>query len=98
MVDLNVPNCNEVRTRRNPKIPLRDGVRLNAILYAPKSEAPAPAILTLTPYISQGYYDPGMYFAEHGYPFLAVDVRGRGNSEGVFKPHLNAADGCELME
>src|SRR5271155_4797908 len=82
------------------KIPLRDGVRLNATLYIPKTHAtPSPAIFTLTPYIGQTYHDVGMYFAEHGYPFLTVDVRGRGNSEGSFRPLIQEAqDGYDVVE
>jgi putative CocE/NonD family hydrolase len=40
-----------------------------------------------------------MYFAAHGYPFLTVDVRGRGNSEGVFHPLIQEAqDGYDVVE
>jgi uncharacterized protein len=82
------------------KIPLRDGVRLNATLYLPVNhQVAAPAVFTLTPYISQSYHDRGMYFAAHGYPFLTVDVRGRGNSEGEFRPLANEAkDGADVVE
>ncbi|HZP67511.1 MAG TPA: CocE/NonD family hydrolase, partial [Rudaea sp.] len=82
------------------KIPLRDGVRLNATLYRPQGQAePLPCIFTLTPYISQSYHDRGMYFAAHGYVFLTVDVRGRGNSEGEFTPLLQEAkDGHDVVE
>jgi putative CocE/NonD family hydrolase len=82
------------------RIPLRDGVKLNATLYKPRSEPqPLPCIFTLTPYISQSYHDRGMYFAAHGYVFLTVDVRGRGNSEGVFTPLLQEAnDGHDVVE
>jgi putative CocE/NonD family hydrolase len=82
------------------KIPLRDGVHLNATLHLPRShERPAPTIFTLTPYVAQTYHDRGMYFAAHGYPFLAVDVRGRGNSEGEFRPFINEArDGFDVVE
>ncbi len=82
------------------KIPLRDGVRLNATVYRPAGAAsPAPCLFTLTPYISQSYHDRGVYFAAHGYPFLTVDVRGRGNSEGVFRPFLQEAqDGYDVVE
>ncbi|HEY4970194.1 MAG TPA: CocE/NonD family hydrolase [Steroidobacteraceae bacterium] len=74
------------------KIPLRDGVRLNATLYKPAGlKEPRPCLFTLTPYIGQSYHDRGMYFAAHGYPFLTVDVRGRGNSEGVFQPLIQEA-------
>jgi putative CocE/NonD family hydrolase len=82
------------------KIPLRDGVRLNATLYRPAGQTgPAPCIFTLTPYIAQSYHDRGLYFAGHGYPFLTVDVRGRGNSEGVFRPLIQEAnDGFDVVE
>ncbi len=82
------------------KIPLRDGVRLNATVYKPAGlKEPRPCLFTLTPYISQSYHDRGMYFAAHGYPFLTVDVRGRGNSEGVFRPLIQEAkDGHDVVE
>jgi putative CocE/NonD family hydrolase len=82
------------------KIPLRDGVRLNATVYKPANlKEPRPCLFTLTPYIGQSYHDRGMYFAAHGYPFLTVDVRGRGNSEGDFHPLIQEAkDGYDVVE
>lgn len=82
------------------KIPLRDGVRLNATLYLPvRFDQPSPVIFTLTPYVGQTYHDRGVYFASHGSPFLTVDVRGRGNSEGIFKANGNEAkDGYDIIE
>jgi len=82
------------------KIPLRDGVKLNATLYRPPGQqAPLPCIFTLTPYISQKYHERGMYFASHDYVFLTIDVRGRGNSEGSFTPLLQEArDGFDIVE
>ncbi len=82
------------------KIPLRDGVHLNATVYTPKNQpSPAPCLFTLTPYIGQTYHDRGVYFAAHGYPFLTVDVRGRGNSEGTFRPNIQEArDGYDVVE
>jgi putative CocE/NonD family hydrolase len=81
------------------KIPLRDGARLNATVYTPKSKGPAPCIFTLTPYIAQSYHERGMYFAAHGYPFLTVDARGRGNSDGTFQPLIQEArDGHDVVE
>src|SRR5262245_22791164 len=80
------------------KIPMRDGVELAATLYTLRSQrAAAPCIVTLTPYVAQMWHEFGVYFASNGYSFLAVDVRGRGNSGGLFRPHLNeAADGHDL--
>jgi uncharacterized protein len=82
------------------KIPLRDGVKLNATVYRPQGQSEAlPCIFTLTPYISQSYHDRGMYFAAHGYVYLTIDVRGRGNSEGDFTPLLQEAkDGHDIVE
>ena len=82
------------------KIPLRDGVKLNATAYKPQGQKEAvPCIFTLTPYISQSYHERGMYFAGHGYVYLTVDVRGRGNSEGEFTPMLQEAkDGHDVVE
>jgi putative CocE/NonD family hydrolase len=82
------------------KIPLRDGVHLNATVYRPAGQKePRPCLFTLTPYIGESYHDRGMYFAAHGYPFLTVDVRGRGNSEGSFHPMIQEAkDGYDIVE
>jgi uncharacterized protein len=82
------------------KIALRDGVQLSGNLYLPADlDKPSPVICALTPYISQGYHERGVYFASRGYPFIAVDVRGRGNSEGEFVPNLNEGrDGHDVVE
>ncbi|HEY5758600.1 MAG TPA: CocE/NonD family hydrolase [Steroidobacter sp.] len=90
----------DVRTQWGVRIPLRDGVELNATLYLPANHAePGPAIVTLTPYIGQTYHDRGIYFALHGYPFLTVDVRGRGNSSGTFRPFIDESrDAYDVVE
>jgi len=82
------------------KIPLRDGVRLNATVYQPHNQKePLPVIFTLTPYIGDSYTDRAMYFASHGYVYALVDVRGRGNSEGDFEPFANEGrDGYDVTE
>ncbi len=90
----------DVHMQYGVRIPLRDGIRLNATLYLPmKQMEPSPSIFMLTPYIGQSYHDRGVYFASHGYPFVTVDVRGRGNSEGVFRPNINEdKDGHDIVE
>lgn len=95
-----VPDASKVQFTWGAKIPLRDGVHLDATVYRPRGQkAPAPCIFTLTPYIAQSYHDRGVYFAAHGLPFLTVDVRGRGNSEGVFRPFIQEAkDGYDVVE
>lgn len=82
------------------RVPMRDGVRLNATVYKPKGVTdPQPVIFTLTPYIGDTYHERAMYFAQHGYIFALVDVRGRGNSEGSFEPFANEGrDGYDAVE
>jgi len=82
------------------KIPLRDGVRLNGtVVKAAGQREPLPVIFTLTPYIADNYLDRAMYFARHGYVFVLVDVRGRGNSGGSFEPFANEGrDGHDVVE
>ncbi len=82
------------------KIPMRDGVLLNATIFLPHAQKdPVPVIFTFTPYIGDSYMDRAMYFAQHGYVFALVDVRGRGNSAGVFEPFANDPhDGYDLVE
>jgi len=98
--DAAVSDASKVDFQWGVKIPLRDGVRLNATVYTPRNQtAPAPCIFTLTPYIAQSYHDRGVYFAAHGLPFLTVDVRGRGNSDGEFHPFIQEAqDGFDVVE
>jgi putative CocE/NonD family hydrolase len=95
-----VPDAAKVDLQWGVKIPMRDGERLNATVYTPREQkTPGPCIFTLTPYISQSYHDRGVYFAAHGFPFLTVDVRGRGNSEGEFHPLIQEAhDGYDVVE
>lgn len=90
----------EVAIEWGVKIPLRDGIRLNATIYRPRGEAgPLPVVFTLTPYIADTYHRFAMALARDGYIFAAVDVRGRGNSEGEFEPFVNEArDGHDVVE
>ena len=81
------------------KIPLRDGVQLNATMYRPQGATPVPAIFTLTPYIADSYHERACYFAGYGYAFLLVDCRGRGNSQGEFEAFTHeASDGHDVVE
>jgi len=82
------------------KIPMRDGVTLNATVFQPHAQKEAlPVIFTFTPYIGDSYTDRAMYFAQHGYVYALVDARGRGNSGGSFEPFVNEAkDGYDVVE
>jgi putative CocE/NonD family hydrolase len=81
------------------KIPMRDGIHLNATVYKPKGKKKVPAIFTLTPYIADSYHPRASYFSQNGYGFVLVDCRGRGNSEGKFLPFISEAqDGHDVVE
>ncbi len=88
------------KMRWGVKIPMRDGVMLNATIFQPLGQKdPVPVIFTFTPYIGDSYMDRAVYFAQHGYVYALVDVRGRGNSGGSFEPFVNEAkDGYDVVE
>lgn len=94
------PEVLKVSLRWSARIPLRDGIHLNATIHRATGHIlPASCIVTLTPYGADVFHEQGKYFAENGYHFATVDVRGRGNSEGEFRPHLQEAqDGFDVVE
>lgn len=81
------------------QVPMRDGVRLFTVVYAPKDASRNyPMLMMRTPYSigpngEDGYKDqvgPGWHFTREKYIFVYQDVRGRFMSEGVFNnmtPH-----------
>lgn len=89
-----------IRVLRDVKIPLRDGIRLSATVYLPPDNAiPVPCILTITPYISDIAHERGVQYAREGFVLVAVDARGRGDSEGEFRPFIQEApDGHDAVE
>ena len=84
----------------NQKIAMRDGVKLSATIYRdPKQTERVPAIVGMTPYIAAHMAKQGVYFAQRGYVFVAIDSRGRGNSDGAFVPgRVEAKDGYDAIE
>jgi|TARA_B100001750_G_scaffold248447_1_gene279673 putative CocE/NonD family hydrolase len=94
------PESKEVEIKWGIKIPLRDGVKVNATIYQQRGLTDKlPVILCLTPYNADTYQKFAWYYAQNGYIFAVVDVRGRGNSEGEFNPMLQEAnDGHDIVE
>ncbi|MBE3559246.1 MAG: CocE/NonD family hydrolase [Ktedonobacteraceae bacterium] len=94
----------EVHIKFDQRIPMRDGVTLSADLYFPSEktgEQRWPVVLMRTPYIkaSQAVVEEGRFFARQGYVYVAVDVRGRGDSDGEFVPYRNeGVDGYDTIE
>lgn len=91
----------EFQIFRDVKVPMRDGVILSADIYRPKQEGQVPAIMSRTPYLktSAVIHENASYFAQNGYAYIVMDVRGRGDSEGEFDPYRNEAqDGYDSIE
>jgi len=79
-------------------VPMRDGVRLSADIYPPSPSGPAPGVLCRTPYDSSAeeYVAIGTRSAEAGFVGVIQDSRGRGDSDGSFRPFVDEAkDGAD---
>lgn len=93
-----------VRTDFNVRVKMRDGVELSADITRPDAEGRFPVILTRTPYnkASGGKttIERWRYFASRGYVFVAMDVRGRGDSDGEWVPPYrnDGRDGIDAIE
>ncbi len=78
---------------------MRDGIRLAANVYLPGDRSRMPAILERTPY-GKGTEITSNYqaFVDRGYAVVVEDVRGRYESEGVFRPlHQEPTDGDDTL-
>ena len=72
------PESKEVEIKWGIKIPLRDGVKVNATIYQQRGLTDKlPVILCLTPYNADSNQKFAWYYAQNGYIFAVVDVRGR---------------------
>lgn len=78
-------------TRKEVMIPMRDGIKLNTLIYAPsKSSTPLPILFLRTPYGVSDQPSPNRVpyvadMAKEGYIFVYQDIRGRYKSEGKFE-------------
>jgi len=88
-----------IARRFNVRIPLSDGITLSADLALPRA-LPAPVVVVRTPYGKAGERNSqrAAMFAKAGYACALVDVRGRGDSDGAFRPYRNdGPDGAEVI-
>ncbi len=97
-------------TKREFRIPMRDGVKLFTAVYAPKDTSRSyPFLITRSPYSSSPYGEdkypsrlgPSVAMAHAGYIFVQQDVRGRYMSEGTFsemRPQLEAHPGSKDID
>jgi len=93
---------NGVRLERGVRCRMSDGVDLVSDHYYPPDPGPHPTLLMRQPYgrdiASTVTYAHPAWFARHGYNVVIQDVRGRGDSGGVFYPFRHEArDGAETI-
>lgn len=89
-------------------IPMADGVRLRGRAWLPPNveQEPVPVLLEYLPYRLDDWTsvrdsERHPYYAAHGYASVRVDVRGSGNSEGLFDDEYSVAeldDGVAVVE
>ncbi len=83
-----------MKTLWNQRIVARDGVELAADVILPYAGGTFPVIVMRTPYIRGRSIRPDflLRFAGMGYAVVTVDMRGRGDSEGEWKPFVKDPD------
>ena len=93
--------------RRDVRVPARDGLTLSANLFLPRGATePLPAILNTDPYRKDDWSASwdltiAAYFAQRGYAYCRLDVRGTGSSDGVALDEYTEAetlDGHDTVE
>jgi len=95
------PRPDSVAIQFDVRIPMRDGVTLAADIYRPATPGRYPVILMRTPYNKNGdaILKEGRAFATRGYVYVAADVRGRGDSDGEWRPYFHEGDdGYDAIE
>jgi putative CocE/NonD family hydrolase len=78
-------------------IPMRDGVKLHAVILKPAIAGPLPFLIQRTPYGVDGnnrasFFGGRPELARAGYIYVAQDIRGRFKSEGEFVMSRALAD------
>ena len=81
------------------KVPMRDGVKLTALVYLPNSGGRHATLLMRSPYNKFNYQPPSFQsLLDHDFAVVVQDVRGRYESEGVFRPLTQEiADGDDTL-
>lgn len=92
-------------------VPMRDGTRMAADVYRPRTDAPVPVIFSRTPYnfaswrdgeFSSGTYRQAWQAVRRGYAYVVMNERGRFYSEGEWDilgtPLTDSWDAFEWLE
>lgn len=69
-------------------VEMRDGIKLATDVYLP-GNGKYPVVLIRTPYGREGFEDIAGFFTKNGYALVVQDIRGTGESEGIFRAFLD---------
>lgn len=89
------------RAVRTPdiQVPMRDGVMLETVHYAPKLPGGHPTLLMRVPYGLRGFGTVAECYAERGFHVVLQACRGTGRSGGEFDPLTNEReDGLATLD
>lgn len=87
------------RTLWNQRVRTPDGVEIAVDVLLPAGEGPFPVVVTRTPYGRMSPTVRGTPLIERGYAMVLADVRGRGDSGGVWRPFVkDVDDGYTVIE
>jgi dipeptidyl aminopeptidase/acylaminoacyl peptidase len=93
-----VPNHFRLYSREEAMIPMRDGIKLHAVILRPQDmRQPLPFLMERTPYGVDGNTSDTINeryttLAQSGYIFVMEDIRGRYGSQGKFQMNTPLAD------
>ena len=86
----------------NQRVLMRDGVEIAADVMLPKGDGPFPSVVIRTPYergLAVVRPDGCLRLVGKGYALVNVDVRGRNDSEGKWRPWVNdSEDAYDVIE
>ncbi len=93
----------EMRAEFDQRVKMRDGIELSADVYRPDALGQFPVILRRTPYVKAGggarTVERIRRYVSHGYVYVVMDERGRGDSDGKFVPYrTDGPDGYDAIE
>lgn len=91
-----------VRVVKHMRIPLSDGIELDANLVIPDAPGPFPVVFDYYPYRKDDLSAGGMrlhhYLAQLGYAALRIDVRGTGSSSGTAIDEYSRQEQMDAIE
>ena len=91
-----------VKLHKHLRIPMTDGVELDAHLFLPEEAGPFPVVFDYYPYrkddLSAGNLRFQQYLAQRGYAALRIDVRGSGSSGGTASDEYSVQEQLDAVE